>query len=68
VKSRNHEISLFPLVELAGGQLQPDLDMDGRSLVPHLTGIDNKHDEVIGEYMAEGKVREIQKLSGIFFL
>ncbi len=40
-------------VELAGGQLQHDLPMDGRSLLPHLQGTGG-HDEVFGEYMAEG--------------
>ncbi|CAF2715998.1 unnamed protein product [Rotaria sp. Silwood2] len=48
-------IDLLPtLVELAGGQLEPHLEIDGRSLLPHLTNSNVKHDEVIGEYMAEG--------------
>jgi choline-sulfatase len=33
--------------------VQADLPLDGRSLVPHLQG-SGGHDEVIGEYMAEG--------------
>src|SRR6218665_401626 len=41
------------LVELAGGQVQAELPLDGRSLLPHLTG-EGGHDEVFGEYMAEG--------------
>jgi choline-sulfatase len=47
-------IDLLPtLVELAGGQVEPGLALDGRSLVPHLQG-NGGHDEVLGEYMAEG--------------
>ena len=47
-------IDLLPtLVELAGGLIEPGLALDGRSLVPHLKG-SLGHDEVIGEYMAEG--------------
>jgi choline-sulfatase len=42
-------------VELAGGALEPGLPLDGRSLVPHLQG-QGGHDEVFGEYMAEGTV------------
>ncbi len=47
-------IDLLPtFVAMAGGQLDPGLQIDGRSLMPHLTG-GQGHDEVIGEYMAEG--------------
>ena len=47
-------IDLLPtFVELAGGTLDPLLALDGRSLLPHLQGGEG-HDEVIGEYMAEG--------------
>jgi choline-sulfatase len=47
-------IDLLPtLVELAGGSVDPSLALDGRSLLPHLRGAGG-HDEVIGEYMAEG--------------
>ncbi len=45
---------LSTLVELTGRQLQPDLETESRSPLYHLTGVDSKHDEVIGEYMAEG--------------
>lgn len=41
------------LVELAGGTVDPRLPLDGRSLLPHLSG-NGGHDEVFGEYMAEG--------------
>ncbi|WP_462401595.1 choline-sulfatase [Pseudomonas sp. Marseille-QA0332] len=41
------------LVELAGATPEPDLPLDGRSLLGHLQG-QGGHDEVIGEYMAEG--------------
>jgi len=43
------------LVELAGGAVQADLPLDGRSLVPHLQG-EGGHDEAFGEYMAEGSI------------
>ena len=47
-------IDLVPtFVELAGGTMDPLLAIDGRSLLPHLQGAGG-HDEVIGEYMAEG--------------
>ncbi|WP_375740800.1 choline-sulfatase [Pseudomonas boanensis] len=47
-------LDLLPtLVELAGGSLEPSLSLDGRSLLPHLQG-EGGHDEVLGEYMAEG--------------
>ncbi|MBT8767361.1 choline-sulfatase [Metapseudomonas boanensis] len=47
-------LDLLPtLVELAGGTLEPSLSLDGRSLLPHLQG-EGGHDEVLGEYMAEG--------------
>ncbi|BAN45761.1 choline-sulfatase [Metapseudomonas resinovorans] len=47
-------VDLLPtLVELAGGALEPGLPLDGRSLLPHLEG-QGGHDEVLGEYMAEG--------------
>jgi choline-sulfatase len=47
-------LDLLPtLVELAGGRVHPQLPMDGRSLLPRLQGIGG-HDEVLGEYMAEG--------------
>lgn len=43
------------LVELAGGSLEANLPLDGRSLLAHLQG-DGGHDEVFGEYMAEGSI------------
>ena len=47
-------IDLLPtFVEMAGGTLDAGLPLDGRSLLPHLTGTGG-HDEAIGEYMAEG--------------
>ncbi len=47
-------IDLLPtFVALAGGSLDASLALDGRSLLPHLQGAQG-HDEVIGEYMAEG--------------
>ena len=54
VASSVSTIDLLPtLVELAGGRLESGLPLDGRSLLPHLQG-QAGHDEVIGEYMAEG--------------
>ena len=47
-------IDLLPtFVEMAGGILDDRLHLDGRSLLPHLQARGG-HDEVIGEYMAEG--------------
>ncbi len=47
-------VDLLPtLVGLAGGALEPGLPLDGRSLMPHIKG-EGGHDEVLGEYMAEG--------------
>ncbi len=47
-------IDLLPtFVEMAGGTMSPGLTIDGRSLMPHLSGAPG-HDEVIGEFMAEG--------------
>ncbi|WPO99914.1 choline-sulfatase [Pseudomonas sp. HR96] len=43
------------LVELAGGSVEAHLPLDGRSLLGHLQG-QGGHDEVFGEYMAEGTV------------
>ncbi|MND72265.1 Choline-sulfatase [compost metagenome] len=54
VKASVSTVDLLPtLVELAGGTLEPGLPLDGRSLLPHLKG-EGGHDEVLGEYMAEG--------------
>ncbi len=48
------------LVDLAGGDSTRDLaaPADGRTLVPHLTGTGG-HDEVFGEYLAEGAVAPV---------
>jgi choline-sulfatase len=47
-------IDLLPtFVALAGGAVDAQLPLDGRSLMPHLQGAGG-HDEAIGEYMAEG--------------
>ncbi len=56
VKASVSTADLLPtLVELAGGSVEPGLPLDGRSFVGHLTGT-GAHDEVFGEYMAEGTV------------
>jgi hypothetical protein len=49
------------LVALAGGELDPRLPLDGRSLVPHLQG-QGGHDEVFGEYMAEGTISPLMMI------
>ena len=52
-------IDVLPtLVELAGGNPADGLAsaIDGRSLVPHLHAATEAHDEVFGEYLAEGTV------------
>ena len=55
-------MDLLPtLVELAGGTLQADLPLDGRSLLAHLEGRQG-HDEVIGEYMAEGTISPLMMI------
>lgn len=47
-------IDLLPtFVEMAGSQVDRLLPLDGRSLMPHMQG-QCGHDEVMGEYMAEG--------------
>jgi choline-sulfatase len=47
------------LIDLAGGDSSTlGETMDGRSLVPHLRGLEG-HDEAIGEYLAEGAVAPI---------
>lgn len=51
-------IDLLPtFAEIATGGATPDYaaPIDGRSLVPHLSG-SGGHDEVIGEYLAEGAI------------
>ncbi len=54
VASSVSTIDLLPtFVDMAGGAMDPGLTIDGRSLMPHLNG-EPGHDEVIGEFMAEG--------------
>jgi choline-sulfatase len=54
VKSAVSTADLLPtFVALAEGTLEEGLPLDGRSLLPHLQG-EGGHDEVFGEYMAEG--------------
>ncbi|MBV8793354.1 MAG: choline-sulfatase [Hyphomicrobiales bacterium] len=50
-------LDLMPtLIELAGGNVQSlGIDIDGRSLAPHLRGAAG-HDEATGEYLAEGAI------------
>lgn len=54
-------MDLLPtFVALAGGEIHPQLPLDGVSLLPHLTGQPTaadgsaRHDTVVGEYMGEG--------------
>ncbi|WP_325434795.1 choline-sulfatase [Pseudomonas nitroreducens] len=55
-------VDLLPtLVELAGGQVEPGINLDGRSLLPHLQGTGG-HDEAIGEYTAEGTVSPLMMI------
>jgi choline-sulfatase len=58
-------LDLLPtLVELARGAARPAWPdtLDGRSLVPHLRGEPQAHDEAIGEYLAEGAIAPIVML------
>ncbi|MEK8081972.1 choline-sulfatase [Pseudomonas sp. XK-1] len=55
-------MDLLPtLVELAGGQVEPGLALDGHSLLNHLQG-DGGHDQVLGEYMAEGSTSPLMMI------
>ncbi|VEE13525.1 choline-sulfatase [Ectopseudomonas mendocina] len=55
-------LDLLPtLVELAGGQVDADLELEGHSLLPHLKG-EGGHDEVLGEYMAEGTLSPLMMI------
>ncbi|MFI8746300.1 choline-sulfatase [Pseudomonas sp. NPDC077186] len=55
-------LDLLPtLVELAGGQVDAGLALDGRSLLAHLQGAGG-HDEVLGEYMAEGSTSPLMMI------
>lgn len=56
------QVDLLPtLAELAGAPVAPDAGLAGRSLLPHLRG-QGGHDEVIGEYLAEGAVAPVVML------
>lgn len=64
VASSVSTMDLLPtLMDLATGTRfdQYATPIEGRSLVPHLTG-DNGHDEVIGEYMGEGTVTPVMMI------
>ena len=55
-------LDLLPtLVELAGGQVEQGLELEGHSLLPHLQG-KGGHDEVLGEYMAEGTLSPLMMI------
>ena len=55
-------LDLLPtLVELAGGRVDGNLELEGRSLLPHLQG-KGGHDEVLGEYMAEGSTSPLMMI------
>lgn len=55
-------LDLLPtLVELVGGQVDAGLELEGHSLLPHLKG-EGGHDEVLGEYMAEGTVSPLMMI------
>ncbi|PKQ40188.1 choline-sulfatase [Pseudomonas sp. YY-1] len=55
-------LDLLPtLLELAGGQVEQGLELEGHSLLPHLQG-KGGHDEVLGEYMAEGTVSPLMMI------
>jgi len=63
-ESVSHLDLLPTLVELGRGTPRaawPDT-LDGRSLVPHLRGEPQAHDEAIGEYLAEGAIAPIVML------
>ncbi|MZI92971.1 choline-sulfatase [Vibrio sp. CAIM 722] len=62
VKESVSTMDLLPtFTELATGSQIQDYAMpiQGRSLMPHLTGQGEKHDEVIGEYFGEGALAPI---------
>ena len=55
-------LDLLPtLVELAGGRVEEGLELEGRSLLAHLQG-EGGHDEVLGEYMAEGSTSPLMMI------
>ncbi|QEM82554.1 choline-sulfatase [Halomonas binhaiensis] len=58
VKESVSTMDLLPtFAEMAGDGQAPEyaVPLDGRSLIPHLTG-NGGHDEVIGEYLGEGAI------------
>ncbi|MCY1271223.1 choline-sulfatase [Pseudomonas jinjuensis] len=62
VKQSVSTLDLLPtLVELAGGSLEAGLPLDGHSLLAHLKG-EGGHDEVIGEYTAEGTLSPLMMI------
>src|ERR1700712_4828300 len=74
VKASVSHLDLLPtLVELGRGSARPEWPewpkwpewpdtLDGQSLVPHLRGDPQAHDEAIGEYLAEGAIAPIVML------
>lgn len=58
-------LDLLPtMCDLVGGGLKPhpSLPMDGVSLLPHLLGEENGHDEVFAEYTGEGTIRPLMMI------
>lgn len=59
VKQAVSTMDLTPtFVAMLGGEIDPFLSMEGRSMVKHLLG-QGGHDEVIGEYYGEGVSRHL---------
>ncbi|KAK4982723.1 hypothetical protein LTR66_009131 [Elasticomyces elasticus] len=50
------------LVDLVSAKLVPELPLDGKSLLPHLLGLDGGHDTVFAEYMGEGTVAPLMMI------
>lgn len=56
-------LDLMPtLVELIGSKLVPGFPMDGMSLMPHLYGSGEGHDNVFAEYMGEGTISPLMMI------
>ena len=65
VTSNVSTLDLLPtMCDLVGGGLKPhpSLPMDGVSLLPHLLGEENGHDEVFAEYTGEGTIRPLMMI------